>query len=74
MSNVTKEQVENALKQYIDPYLEKDLVAAGCIKNVAIDGDKVTVDVTLGFPAKGYTAELAAALRPRSSPWRAWAA
>ena len=65
MSNVTKEQVESAIKQYIDPYLEKDLVSAGCIKNIAIDGDKVSVDVTLGFPAKGYTDELTAALKAK---------
>ncbi len=63
MSNVTQAQVENAIKQYIDPYMEKDLVSAGCIKNIAIDGDKVTVDVVLGFPAQGYADELAAAIQ-----------
>jgi ATP-binding protein involved in chromosome partitioning len=63
MSNVTQAQVENAIKQYVDPYMEKDLVSAGCIKNIAIDGDKVTVDVILGFPAQGYADELAAAIQ-----------
>ncbi|HKJ08034.1 MAG TPA: iron-sulfur cluster carrier protein ApbC [Gammaproteobacteria bacterium] len=59
MSDVSQLQVETALKEYIDPYLEKDLVSTKCIKNIAVDGDKVTVDVTLGFPAKGYAEQLA---------------
>lgn len=65
MSNVTQAQVENAIKQYVDPYMEKDLVSAGCIKNIAIDGDKVTVDVVLGFPAQGYADELAGAVKSK---------
>jgi ATP-binding protein involved in chromosome partitioning len=67
MSNVTQAQVENAIKQYVDPYMEKDLVSAGCIKNIAIDGDKVTVEVVLGFPAQGYADELAAAIQGKVS-------
>jgi len=60
MSSVTRELVESAIKQYIDPSLQQDLVSAKCIKNVAIDGDKVTVDVVLGFPANSeYQGELA---------------
>lgn len=58
MSSVTREQVESAIKQYIDPYLDQDLVSAKCVKDVRIEGDKVTVDVVLGFPAKGHEAEL----------------
>ena len=58
MSSVTREQVESAIKQYTDPCLQQDLVSAKCIKNIAIDGDKVTIDVVLGFPAKSHEAEL----------------
>ena len=57
--SVTREQVETAIKQYVDPCLQQDLVSGKCIKNVAIDGDKVTVDVVLGFPARSHEAELA---------------
>jgi ATP-binding protein involved in chromosome partitioning len=63
MTDVTREQVESAIKQFIDPNLEQDLVSAKCVKNVAIDGGKVNVDVVLGFPAKGYQDELAAKLK-----------
>ena len=58
MSDITRDQVEDALKQYIDPYLEADLVSSKSVKNIAIDGANVTVDVILGFPAKGYSDEL----------------
>ncbi|WJW76057.1 iron-sulfur cluster carrier protein ApbC [Thiohalobacter sp. IOR34] len=56
-------QVESALKAYIDPYLDKDLVSAKCIKDIKVDGGKVSVDVVLGFPAEGYRDELAAKLK-----------
>ncbi|NOX76797.1 MAG: iron-sulfur cluster carrier protein ApbC [Gammaproteobacteria bacterium] len=59
MSSVTREQIESAIQQYIDPCLQQDLVAAKCIKNIAIEGDKASIDVLLGFPAKGHEAELA---------------
>ena len=58
MSDVTQTQIEEALKNYIDPYLEKDLVSAKAIKDIKIDGGKVKVSVTLGFPSGGYKADL----------------
>jgi len=62
MSNITRDQVESALKEYIDPYLETDLVSGKSVKNIAIEGNDVTVNVNLGFPAKGYRDELTAKL------------
>ena len=61
MSNVTQSQIESALKEYVDPYAG-DLVAANAISNIAIDGDSVEINVTLGFPAKGHHETLAAEL------------
>ncbi|MFK5912835.1 MAG: iron-sulfur cluster carrier protein ApbC [Woeseiaceae bacterium] len=58
MSNVAQSQIEEALKTYIDPYLEADLVSTKTVKNIAIDGDKVTIDLLYGFPVKGYIQEL----------------
>ena len=56
--SVTQQAVEEKIKTYIDPYLEQDLVSAKSIKDIKVDGDKVSVDVQLGFPANGYKAEL----------------
>jgi ATP-binding protein involved in chromosome partitioning len=63
--SVSKEQIESAIKEYIDPYLEKDLVSAGAIKDTAIDGDKIKIKVVLGFPAYGYVDKLTEQLQSR---------
>ena len=63
--SITEQQVNEAIKGFVDPHLEKDLVAAKSIKSIAIDGDRVTVDVVLGYPAKGYAATLADDLKKR---------
>ncbi len=65
MSNVEASQIEAAIKDYIDPYLESDLVSANCVKNIAIDGTTANIDIALGFPAKGYIENLAEALKSR---------
>ena len=62
MPSISQLQVETSLKEYVDPYLEKDLVNAKAIKNISIDNGNVTVDVDLGFPAEGYKAKLVEAL------------
>ena len=61
--SATREQVEQAIKNYIDPCLEKNLIEAKCIKQITIDGDKVSVNVQLGFPAAGHHAEMTEKLK-----------
>ncbi len=63
MADVSPTQIEEAIKGYTDPYLEKDLVSAKAVKDIKIDGDKAVVDVVLGYPAEGYKAELAEKLK-----------
>ncbi|HEY9150886.1 MAG TPA: iron-sulfur cluster carrier protein ApbC, partial [Gammaproteobacteria bacterium] len=58
-------QVESLLKEFVDPYLQKDLVSTKCVKDIKVDGDKATVDVVLGYPAEGYKADLAAKLKEK---------
>ena len=65
MSVVTQSQVEAALKQVIDPYLEQDPVTGKCVKRIGVDGDKVTVDVVLGYPAKGWAGQYAEQLKAK---------
>ncbi|MBS1236745.1 MAG: ATP-binding protein [Proteobacteria bacterium] len=65
MADVSQLQVETALKQVIDPYLEQDLVTAKSVKNIKVDGGTVVVDVVLGYPAKGWQADLAAKLKEK---------
>jgi len=54
MSEITREQIEDAIKSYIDPYMDKDLLEAKALKEVKIDNTKVSIDIVLGFPATGY--------------------
>jgi len=65
MSELSREKVEAVLSEYVDPYLEKDLVSAKAIKNIAIEEDTLTVTVNLGFPAKKYADTLREALQKR---------
>jgi ATP-binding protein involved in chromosome partitioning len=54
----TAQQVEEKLKEFIDPYMESDLVSAKCVKNTEVEGSKAIIDIELGFPHKGYEKEL----------------
>ena len=49
---VTELQVQDALKELIDPNTRKDFVSSKSAKHIKIDGDKVAVDILLGYPAK----------------------
>lgn len=65
MDVISQQQVETALKEYIDPYLQKDLVSAKAIKDIKIEGDTLTLEVILGFPSQGYNETLAKQLRAK---------
>jgi ATP-binding protein involved in chromosome partitioning len=65
MSEVSRLQVETALKEIQDPYVEKDLVSAGEVGDIRIDGDRVEVDVKLGYPAAGTHEALAEQVRAK---------
>lgn len=47
----TEEQVLGELRKVLDPDLQKDIVSLGFIRNMQIDGPKVTFDVNLTTPA-----------------------
>ena len=67
MSQPTKDAIESAIKDYQEPHLGRDLVAAHAIKDIAIEGDQVRIKVVLGFPAKGIQQTIAEALTERVS-------
>jgi ATP-binding protein involved in chromosome partitioning len=62
MSEITKEQIQDAVKGYVEPHLNKDLVTAKAVKGIDVDAGRVKVTVELGFPAKGVHGDIAAAL------------
>jgi ATP-binding protein involved in chromosome partitioning len=49
---ISESQVLEALKELIDPNTRKDYVTTKSARNVKVDGDKVSVDILLGYPAR----------------------
>ncbi|GAB6140737.1 iron-sulfur cluster carrier protein ApbC [Methylosoma difficile] len=62
MTSIDKQTVENYLKLFIDPNHGQDLVSAKSVKSISVEGADVSVKIELGYPAKSYVEELAAAV------------
>jgi ATP-binding protein involved in chromosome partitioning len=58
MSTITRTQVEQALRSWRDPHLDKDLLLCEAVRDIVIDDKRVTVHVELGYPAAGVRAEM----------------
>ena len=51
MSAVNRQLVETVLRQFTDPHLNLDPVSAGCVREIDIQGGKVSVRLELGYAA-----------------------
>ncbi len=58
MGNISREQIEAALKTCQDPYLRQDLVAAGAIKDLSVEDGRVSLKIVLGYPSAGVAAQV----------------
>lgn len=58
MPGINQSNVENSLKTIIDLHLKTDLVSAGLIKNITVDGSNINIKLVLTYPAKDYLADL----------------
>jgi len=67
MTQATRDQVEDAIRQYIDPYTERDLLATKSVKDIAIEDGQVKVKLQLGYPANGVVDGMRAELAGRIS-------
>ena len=63
MKQVAREVVEAALATCVEPHLNRDLVSAGCIETIDIDGERVRVALRFGFPVRRMTGELRETVR-----------
>jgi ATP-binding protein involved in chromosome partitioning len=50
--------VQSTLKVCIDPNTGKDFVSSKSARNIKIDGNDVSVDIVLGYPAKSVMADI----------------
>jgi len=63
MPSLTEPRVRELLAGIVDPHTGVDLVAGGAVRAVGVDGDRVAVEIALGYPAQGFRDELAAQIK-----------
>lgn len=63
MSELITATVKRLLSHFVDPYTDQDLVTGGALQGVGVDGDKVAVDIVLGYPARSTFEQLAARVK-----------
>ena len=54
MSTVTKDTIEEALSGIVDPHTGLGLVAGKSVNDCVVDNQNVSIDLVLGYPAKGW--------------------
>lgn len=54
----TEMDVQNALKTLTDPNTKQDFVSGKSLKNVKVNGNDVSLDILLGYPAKSIWDEI----------------
>jgi len=62
---ITEQQVQDALRGVLDPNTGKDLVTGKAVKSIRVEGDQVTVDVELPYPARTQFQPLGTAVEER---------
>ena len=64
---ITEEQVRSALRELTDPVTGKDYVSGKDARNIKVEGNDVSLDILLGYPAKslieGIRRDVAAKLK-----------
>ncbi|MDO9225848.1 MAG: iron-sulfur cluster carrier protein ApbC [Pseudomonadota bacterium] len=58
--SVSEQQVKAALSALVDPNTQKDFISGKSARNIKVDGDNVTLDVVLPYPAKMVMAAIKA--------------
>ena len=68
MSTAPESALREAVESYVDPYLGLDLRAAAALRRFELGAERLDLTLTLGFPARHYRDELAAAIEQRLRP------
>lgn len=50
--------IQSTLKLCIDPNTGKDFVSGKCVRNIKVNGNDVSLDIVLGYPAKSIQSEV----------------
>ncbi|MDD5036322.1 MAG: iron-sulfur cluster carrier protein ApbC [Methylococcaceae bacterium] len=65
MASFTKSDVENQLRDFVDPNLGVDLVSAKMVKKIEVEESKVKLEIVLGYPAVSCRDALAEAIKAK---------
>jgi ATP-binding protein involved in chromosome partitioning len=57
---ISESNIQNALKELIDPNTGRDFITSKSAKNIQINGNNVSVDIVLGYPAKSVMSDVQA--------------
>src|SRR5687768_10664648 len=57
--------VHDALSELVDPVTGRNFVESKSVKNVKVEGDRVSLDVVLGYPARGVVEKVRAQVAAR---------
>jgi ATP-binding protein involved in chromosome partitioning len=68
MSTAPEAALREAVESYVDPYLGLELRAAGALRGLQLGDERLEIALVLGFPARHYRDELAAAIEQRVRP------
>jgi len=53
-----KKIIESLLKTYNIPYLEQDVISAKVLKDIELESNKVTINLTFGFPVQSFAEKI----------------
>lgn len=65
MAELSRETIEQALDQLIDPHLEQSLIAAKAVKDIRINGSQVELEIVLPYPSLLWRESLAQTIREK---------
>ncbi len=68
MSEVTREQVEQAIAGYQDVNLEQDYITANALKEITIGTESIDVSIEVGYPAAGVKTQIESTLKELLQP------
>lgn len=54
MADLTQNQIEKILTSVVDIYTEQNIVSSNVLDSIQIDGNKITVNIVLNYPAQSY--------------------
>ncbi|HSH72495.1 MAG TPA: iron-sulfur cluster carrier protein ApbC [Methylophilaceae bacterium] len=57
---IAESDIQNALREITDPNTGKDFISSKSAKNIKIDGNNISLDIALGYPANSQLASIQA--------------